>query len=166
METEHTKSKKKIIIISILAVLVVLVFVLMRSRAGSFEANDEEFFYYFANTTDPERCEVYSLDAYYLKDIDGYYYEIKYALRIEGEEEWTDIDKVMFGISGMFNGYFCLNWDERDLADFAEERGRFERAKKEGVHRTYTLQEVNEAILSARKRIAKEEAEYEAEKNK
>ncbi len=166
METGHTKCKKKIIIVSVLVVLALaeLVFVLMRSRANIFDVNDERFFYFFENSNEPGEYEVYSLDAYYLEEEKEYFYNVKYSLYIPSLDEWSDIDEVLFGNYGMFHNFYCLNWD--DLDGFVEAKARFNRAKKEGIHKTYTMEGIEAGLAAARDKIAKEEAEYEAEKKK
>lgn len=113
----------------------------------SFKSNDECFFRLFANQFTPEDYKFTSLDAYYLKDTDKYYYNAKYTLYISTEGEWFDIDDVYVGKKGQINSSFCLSWD--DLNGYEEAAKEFERAKSEGVHRTYTTGEIQSSLEEA-----------------
>ncbi len=167
MEREHNRKKKTVIsvlVFSALAIaLVVGILVFMRKEEVSFDAMDERYFYFFSNAYDVGEYEFYSLDAYYQEETGEYFYNAKFAQYMSRFDDWSDIDQVMYGKHGELYNFYCLNWD--DLDGFEAVNVRFERAKKEGVHKTYTLEEIEKGIAAAREQIAKEDAEFEAQQN-
>ena len=134
--------KRKICIISLVVVLVLCVsgVVWYLIQRVSFDENDKLYFKMFANTYEQDEYEFYSLDAYYLRDTETYYYNAKFKGYTESDDTWSDIDEVCYGRIGKFYNTYCRSWD--DLYGFEEVDKEFERAKAEGVHKTYTTQEI------------------------
>ena len=129
---------------------VIAVYFLNKDEEVSFEANDKRFFRSVLALLEPSDIEIKSVDAYFLKDKDHplggtYYYNFKYNLLVI--DEWCEIDKVIHGHYGDVSGTFCFNWD--NLEGFEDEIKEFEKAKKEGIHNTYTDEEIEKLMEEA-----------------
>lgn len=151
MENTSTNKKKLYIGIALFMVILIIggsVFLFLHKQV-SFEENDKLYFKMFANTYEQDEYEFYSLDAYYLEDTQMYYYNAKFKGYSSIDDTWYDVDEVAYGrIQKFFNSY-CLSWDE--LYGFEEENKEFERAQKEGIHKTYTKDEIKEFLDKAYK---------------
>ena len=153
MALGHTK-KRKICIISVLVVIVLsiggVIWYFMQDKENvSFDSNDKLFFSIFADMYEPGEYEFYSLDAYYLKDTQMYYYNAKFKGYTAIDDTWSDIEQVCYGRIDKFNNMYCRSWDE--LYGFEETDKEFERAQIEGVHKTYTKQEIEDFLKEAYK---------------
>ena len=115
----------------------------------SFEANDDRFFRSVLALLESSDIEIKSVDAYFLKEKDnplgGTYYNFKYNLLVI--DEWCEIDEVIYGPYASVRGTFCFNWD--DLEGLEDEIKEFENAKKEGIHNTYTDEEIENLMEEA-----------------
>ena len=152
MEDKNT-SKKKLIIIGIIAVLacniiggIIINFFMGKS---AFSKNEKLYFEMFANTYDEGEYEFYSLDAYYLLDTGLIFYNAKYKAYIELEDKWVDVDEVVYGRKDKFENKYCRSWD--DLNGFEGIDKEFERTVKEGRHKEYTQEEIEELLEEAYK---------------
>lgn len=135
-----------------MAILVIIgalcIYYFVKDDKISFEANESEFFKQFADLykTD-EEYEFYSLDAYYLEDIDEVYFNAKYKAYSPAEDKWYDIDEVMYGSLGHFENSYCLSWDQ--LYGFDSVDKDFKRAQKEGIHKSYSKEEIERLLEEA-----------------
>lgn len=77
-----------------------------------FEDNAKLYFKMFADTYEEDEYEFYSLDAYYFMDTGMYYVNGKYKAYSELEDEWIDIDQVVYGAKGKVNNMYCRSWDD------------------------------------------------------
>lgn len=154
MVNGNIKRKKVFITLIIVLCLVVVgaiaVYSLTKDDEVSFEANDDRFFRSVLALLEPSDIEIKSVDAYFLKDKDDpsgglYYYNFKYNLLVI--DEWCEIDEVIYGPYANVQGTFCLNWD--NLEDFEGEINQFEKAKNEGIHNTYTDEEIEKLMEEA-----------------
>lgn len=157
MENEGTKSRKKVTIAIVVAIIIIGVISLLiyRKYKVSFELNDKAYFNMFTNSFEQGECEFKSLDAYYLRDTRTYYYNAKYTFYEEIEGKWCDVDEVAYGSIGHFENMYCLSWDT--LHGFDEVDKEFKRAVKEGVHKTYTEEEIQEMLEEAYQEKEKED---------
>lgn len=145
------KGRIKRIIICIVAILIVFAFVVVykifNREEISFSENDKLFFDMFVNQFEQDEYEFYSLDAYYLEDEKEFYYNAKYKCYSSVDDTWYEIDEVTYGSLNKFYNSYCLSWD--DLQDFEEVNKEFQRARKEGIHKTYTSDEIEEFLKEA-----------------
>lgn len=151
------KKRNRIILITILVLCLVVVgviavYFLTKDDEVSFEANDKRFFRNMADLCEPSDIQIKSVDAYFLKDKDHplgglYYYNFKYNLLVM--DEWCEIDEVIYGPYANINGTFCFNWDDSELEHCQDEIKEFEKAKKEGIHNTYTDEEIEKLMKEA-----------------
>ena len=61
--------------------------------------------------------------------------------------KWEDIDEVMYGPYGKIHNMYCLSWD--DLSGFEDINEEYKETKKNGVHKTYTVDDVEKLIDEA-----------------
>lgn len=153
MVNGHIKRKKIIIVLTIIILMTLCVvfgvyLFLKRDGEVSFEMNDKEYFRQFVYLYETnEEYEFYSLDAYYLKDTRTYYYNGKFKIYLQMDDAWYDIDEVKYGSIGHFENSYCLSWD--GLHGFENVDKEFKRAQKEGVHKTYTQEEISKFLEEA-----------------
>ena len=152
-ENGNIKKRKFIVIGSIIVVIgIALIIFWMKYRdyyAVSFDAGEEYFFEEFNWLFDnPDEYEFESLDAYYYKEnfnsIGKYYFHAVYSYWFEVDDEWHDIDKVEYGTYGKLSGSFCLSWDS--LEGFESDYEDYLKAVENGVHKSYTKEEIYELI--------------------
>lgn len=155
MEHGRINKKKLFTLIAIFMVLLIIggiIFYILHNKNKeevSFEENDKLYFAKFAELYEQDEYEFYSLDAYYLEDTQMYYYNAKYKAYISIEDAWYDIDQIYYGAKQKFYNMYCRSWDQ--LYGFEEVDKEFERAKKEGIHNTYTKEEINKLLEEAYK---------------
>lgn len=151
MENVHIKSKKLLpIVIILIAVIFIggIVAIILNNKV-SFALNDEAYFKMYADLFEVGECEFHSLDAYYLEDTKTFYYNGKYTSYSSGDNRWYDIDEVSYGSFGHFENSYCLSWDK--LYGYEEADREYKRALKEGVHKTYTQEEIQALLDKAYK---------------
>lgn len=146
---EHGRINKKRLIVFIIVLFAILISVVVyrtlnKKEEVSFDENDKLFFDMFVNQFEPEEYEFYSLDAYYLEDTREYYYNAKYKCYSSIDDKWYEIDEVTYGALNKFYNSYCLSWD--DLNGFEEVDKEFQRAKKEGVHKSYSSKDIEKLI--------------------
>lgn len=139
--------KSSVILVAIIALIIlvsalcVLLFIKSMGKV-SFETNDKEFFRQFVSLYEnDDEYEFYSLDAYYLEDTRTFFYNAKYKSYSPIDDTWYEVDEVRYGSMGHFENSYCLSWDE--LYGFDEVDKEFKQAQKEGIHKTYTQDEIN-----------------------
>ena len=102
---------------------------------------------------DPAEYEIHSLDIYCVKDDNlpktfQYYVRTKYKSYNDFPEfgiiGWGEVDKVSFGTNGRIEGSYCLSWDNIDGFESVNEE--FNKAVKEGHHKSYTQEEIRKLI--------------------
>ena len=120
----------------------------IRNKEVTFENEEKEFFKQFVDTYESEEeYEFYSLDAYYLEDIDKVFFNAKYKGYSPADDTWYEIDEVMYGSIGHLENSYCLSWD--DLYGFESVNEDFQRAKVEGTHKAYSENEIKELFEEA-----------------
>lgn len=158
MEKGNIKSKRLVPIVIILVVVIVIggiVAVILNNNKVSFALNDEAYFKMYVNLFDEGECKFHSLDAYYLEDTKTFYYNGKYTSYSSSDDKWYNVDEVSYGSVGHFENSYCLSWDK--LYGYEEADSEYKRALKEGVHKTYTQQEIQELLDTAYKEKIQEE---------
>ncbi len=151
---KHFFSLKKWIIITIISMIAVTItfFVINEKRSAnySFDETANDYFYRFNYAfPDSDKYMFHSLEAYYIEDDDlpgivHYFFHAKYTAYIELLEKWSDIEEVAYGHNGKLENSFCLSWDNLD--GFEDAVAQFNRAVKDGVKKTYTMQEIQKLI--------------------
>lgn len=147
----HGRINKKICIV-ILGILcislsVAICYFVRDKKKVTFEDNGKLYFKLFANTFDEDEYEFHSLDAYYLEDTQTYYYNGKYKAYIVLEGKWCEIDEVNYGRYKVFDNMYCRSWDE--LYGYEDVDKEFERAMREGIHKSYTKEEIEKLLEEA-----------------
>ncbi len=149
--------KKKVVVgIAILVILITGVIIAIQIKSP-FSEYEDGFFLGMAKTNDAEDIEVLTLDAYYLETEDKVFYNIKYRMYFEADRTWYEVDQVKYGVNGEWINAYCLSWDQ--LYGYEDVNAVFERAKKEGVHKTYTKEEIEKRLAEAYDALEKERAE-------
>lgn len=115
-----------------------------------YEEAERQFFYIFNRSfPDPDGYHFRSLETYCLEDeissermyifiraqFDGY---------VEIDNEWADMDLVYYGENGHVDAFFGLNW--KNLEGFEKQVEQYQKAVKEGIKKTYTMEEIQEMI--------------------
>ena len=153
------KKYKWIVLILLLAIsLIIVAFVLAHfeksKNSYSFDQVEKVFFEKFNfSFPDQKDYEFHSLDAYCIEDEnipDTYHYfvDAKYKAYFnysddEDDNGWYEIEEVHFGRNGL-DAYYCLNWD--NIEGFEKENELFNKAVKEGHHKSYTQEEIQKLI--------------------
>lgn len=152
MRSEQIKKMNVVIIIIasilIIAIIVGVSFLWLKGKV-SFDANDKEFFRQIALVYEEDEYQLHSLDAYYLSDTKTFFYNAKYTSYSPIDEKWYDVDEVKYGTIGKFHNFYCLSWDS--LHGFEGVNEEFKQAVKEGVHKTYTQEELQKLLDTAYK---------------
>ena len=144
--------RKKYLIIAVVvtiatAIAVIATLKLFKSDEIKYEESDKAFARTFTGICEPGKYEIKSLDVYYSEDTGTYYYNIKYKLYVDLNKKWEDIDEVMYGPYGKIHNMYCLSWD--DLSGFEDINEEYKETKKNGVHKTYTVDDVEKLIDEA-----------------
>lgn len=153
-----SKSKKWFGAVCIAVIILVLLGVVLffDHRAKIKKENDyfdqilEQYFYNFnVAFPDSESYSFESLDAYCMEDenkkgVIHFYVNAKYKAYIDISEEWDDIDEVSYGDNGELENSYSLSWDS--IEGFEDVNESFNKAVKEGTHKTYTIKEINDLI--------------------
>ena len=151
MEHGYTRNKKKCLIIVIFIMILIVVgivwHIMQKEENVSFEDNGKMYFNIFADTYKQNEYEFYSLDAYYLEDSNMYFYNGKFKGYTSFDNTWSDIDQVCYGKNKYFDNMYCRSWDE--LYGFEDVDKEFERAMREGVHKSYTKEEIEKLLEEA-----------------
>lgn len=79
-----------------------------------------------------------------LKGVVHYYIHAKYRAYIDILEEWDDIDEVSYGDNERIENSYSLSWDS--IEGFEDVNERFNKAVKDGTHKTYTAEEIETLI--------------------
>lgn len=130
----------------IAAVSIVFLIVKHKDAAVSFEASDRCYFSSFNRTfKNPDEYRIQSVDAYYDRSTERYYYECVHTFYDPQEDVWSDtIDEVNVLYSDQIEWIFCLSWD--DLTGYEDRVQAFEAAKKNGVHQSYSEEKIKECL--------------------
>ena len=155
--TKEPVSRKKVLIIGVLFCAIVLgaivgvVIVMNKGVAeADFSKSEEAFFQFWSRShTVPEYYEIKSLDIYYYcEDVPGalgtYYFHVIFSEYLDFEDEWYDVDEVLYGPIGKISSFYCLSWDS--LAGFEEVNRKFQLAVEEGTHKSYDVSKFAEYI--------------------
>lgn len=152
MEHRNTRRKKIYVAIAFLIILLIVsgvarYLVQKKIERVSFDENAKLYFYIFADTYNQNEYEFYSLDAYYLEDSNMYFYNGKFKGYTSIDDTWSDIDQVCYGENKYFDNMYCRSWDE--LYGFEDVDKEFERAMREGIHKSYTKEEIEKLLEEA-----------------
>ena len=153
------KRKKRNILISLIIILIVaciFVFFLFheREKKYSFDEIEKDWFTRF-NFTYPnsDEYEINSLDVYCIEDdnlpqVVNYYVHAKFKAYNNFPEfdmvGWDEIDEVSYGRNGHIEVSYCLSWD--NINGFESINEDFNKAIKEGYHKSYTQEEIEKLI--------------------
>ncbi len=151
MEHGITRRKKKYVVIAFLSILLIVIgvagYYMQKVEKISFEDNGKMYFKIFADTYNQNEYEFYSLDAYYLEDSNMYFYNGKFKGYTSFDDTWSDIDQVCYGKNKYFDNMYCRSWDE--LYGYEDVDKEFERAMREGIHKSYTKEEIEKLLEEA-----------------
>lgn len=111
------------------------------SKKDTFEENNDIFFRMVLNRLEQDEVEIQSVDAYNVEN--RYYYHITYSYISPVTNEWTDADLVYFG-TNQIDRYFSLKWD--DFGDMAEDRDAYYSAVKNGEHKSFSQEEIQQYV--------------------
>ncbi len=158
----HSDNRKKatnrnivIILTSVVCVAVLLGVIVLRNHRPqySFDMIADKFFAFLTSVFPDERSYIFQrLDGYCMEDEMGevtFYLNAKYEAYYEDDDEWVKIDEVYYGDKNYSNTY-CLSWD--DLNGFEEVNEDFKEAVKEGYHKEFTMEEIQNLINAWEKR--------------
>ena len=152
----HSNSKKKatnrnkvIILTTVVCVAVLFGVVGLRNHRPqySFDMIADKFFAFFTSVFPDEQSYTFqSMDGYCIEDEMGkvtFYLNAKYEAYYEDDDEWVKIDEVYYGDENYSNTY-CLSWD--DLNGFEEVNEDFKVAVKDGYHKEFVMEEIQDLI--------------------
>lgn len=138
------------IVVIILMLLGGRLYIVRRPKNIPFAQVEEQYFHNFNVTfPNPEKYSFESFDAYCMEDkklkgVLHYFIHAKYRAYIDILREWDDIDEVSYGDNGEIENTYCLSWDS--IEGFEDVNEEFNKALKEGIHKTYTTEEIENLI--------------------
>ena len=147
----HGNTKKiifssAVVCVLIVAALIVYLVLIQKETPVSFEKSDRCYFSYFNRTFESsDYYKIQSVDAYYDKQTQRFYYECLHTFYDPREDEWSDtIDEVVVLYDGQLEWIFCLSWD--DLTGYKDRVKAFESAKENGIHQSYSEEKIKECL--------------------
>ena len=117
-----------------------------------FKDVEAQFFYIF-NSTYPiselyrfKSMEAFCMDNQENEGGDHYFVHACYSAYSELDEKWNEIEVVRYGDNGNLENAFFLNWPNNVLEHYQGAQTLYQRAVKEGIKKTYTMEEIQEMI--------------------
>ncbi|MBP3238786.1 MAG: hypothetical protein J6M24_06915 [Lachnospiraceae bacterium] len=167
MEDENVKEQQKkgrsvilklsaLFVFATLVVALILIHQNKKKARFSFDEIEKAYFLQFNfGLSNPDEYKFKSLDIYCIEDSNiservHFFVNAKYDEYYDMPEfdlvGWKEIDEVAYGENGKLYGSYCLNWESTELLGFEDEIKWFNKAVKEGKHKSYSQEEIQKLI--------------------